>query len=301
MLLACCAILMFIVQTLSLKQARNAGGDEDRGSMYKLSAAYTFIITIAFGMFWLTTGEAAVHTATVVIGIGYGIVFFLTMLFYSYAMSTGPLSYAAFYFSASLLLPVIASVVLWNDPLTIMKSVGIILFIVSFYFINVFGNKGQSSSGTKWLVYCFLAFVFNGSLPIVMKWQQLELDGQELIPFMTVGFGSAFLYSVIGWLIVGRLQRRTQSIRSAVSTSAGRRPRLLFLYIVSIAAATGIGNAIMTYLSGRMSGLLLFPLVNGSMIVLLTMLSAWLYKEKLSRGGIIGIAIGLIAIILVNR
>ncbi|MGO4181068.1 hypothetical protein AB4Z17_07790 [Paenibacillus sp. TAF43_2] len=293
-LLAFCAVLMFIIQTLALKQMRSTNNNEGLSSFFKRSSAYTAIIAIGFFVSWLMSDLNGIHTATLVLGVFYGLVFVLTVLFYSCAMNTGPLSYSAFYFSASLLLPVVASVVLWNEPMTGMKFMGIALFILSFYFINVYGSKGQEAAGLKWLVYCLLAFILNGTLPIIMKWQQTLLAGHELIPFMCVGFGSAFLFSLIGILFTGGFQRQSKAIPTA------RELRILTLYIVAIAGSTGTGNAIITYLSGRMSGLHLFPLVNGSMIVLLTILSAVLFKEKMSRGGIIGIGIGLLAIVFVN-
>ncbi len=42
--------------------------------------------------------------------------------------------------------------------------------------------------------------------------------------------------------------------------------------IVCIGAATGIGNALVAYLTSRWPGALLFPFVNGTMIVLLTVI-----------------------------
>jgi multidrug transporter EmrE-like cation transporter len=56
----------------------------------------------------------------------------------------------------------------------------------------------------------------------------------------------------------------------------------------------------MTYLSGRLPGAYLYPFVNGSMIVLLTLASAVVFKEKLTKGGTIGILTGILAIVAVN-
>jgi len=100
-LLAFCAVQMFTIQTLAIKYIRGTGGNEGFGSFFKLSAAYTTILAISFIISWLMADSPAIHKATHILGAFYGLVFVLTVFFYSYAMNTGPLSYSTFYFSAS--------------------------------------------------------------------------------------------------------------------------------------------------------------------------------------------------------
>ncbi|MGM1047801.1 MAG: hypothetical protein ACQEXX_16900 [Bacillota bacterium] len=56
----------------------------------------------------------------------------------------------------------------------------------------------------------------------------------------------------------------------------------------------------MTFLSGVVPSSYLFPLVQGSIIVSITLCSMLLFREKLSTFGKIGIMLGVFAIIIIN-
>lgn len=218
-------------------------------------------------------------------------------------MSMGPLSYSSFYFSASLMVPVVASLTLWGEPASPFKLAGLALFLLSFYFIQVLGARpqaAQAKADIRWLVYCLLAFLFNGLLPIVAKLHQLEMNGQEAPELMLIGFSSACVCALTAWVALGRRAELQHRPEAALGAPIRRVSWSAIGLIACIGAATGIGNALVAYLTSRLPGALLFPFVNGTMIVLLTLASAWLFREKLSRGGLLGIGTGLLAMIAVN-
>ncbi|CAH0122750.1 MULTISPECIES: hypothetical protein [unclassified Paenibacillus] len=290
LLLAVFAIVMFIVQTLSLKQCRLPEGRR-YAALCTLNTFYTGLIAAAFALWWLFAGAPPFAPLTLALGSVYGFVFTLAMFSYAGAMNTGPLSYSAFYFSASLMIPVIASMLFWGETATPAKWAGIFLFLLSFYFVNVYGAGTNRKGGVQWIVFCLLAFLLNGLLPVAAKVHQTALQGREVPQFMFAGFAAACLCSLIGMAVFRSLKHKETGI-AVMRQSA--------VFAVSLAVSTGLGNAAVTYLSGRMPGIYLFPLVNGSMVVMLTLLSAILFKEKLTSGGIAGIATGLCAIVAIN-
>lgn len=293
---AIAAAVMFVLQSLCLKRLPDP---QNNRASFGLIAAYCSLIAIGLWVWSLFTAEMTASTMTWLLGSLYGVVFTSTMFCYTRAMNTGPLSYSSFYFSASLMVPVLASMTIWQEKAGIMRWIGLILFLLSFYFIQIYGKHRENAGKTdkRWLAYCLLAFLFNGLIPVVAKTHQLLMGGREAAELTLVGFTVAALCSLLGWLVCGGYS----GIRSL-----GESSRIIpvhwqsTLLIIGVALTTGIGNALMNVLSGRLPGAYLYPLVNGSMIILLTFASAYFFKEKVTRGGAAGIATGILAIIAVN-
>lgn len=297
MLLAAIAAILFVLQSLCLKRLPDP---QSNRALFGLIAAYCSLIAIGLWVWSLFTAEMAISTMTWLLGSLYGVVFTSTMFCYTRAMNTGPLSYSSFYFSASLMVPVLASMTLWQEKAGATRWIGLILFILSFYFIQIYGKDQKNTGKTekRWLVYCLLAFLFNGLIPVVAKTHQSLMDGHEAAELTLVGFAVAALCSLLGWTLYGGgYSRIRNSAESCKKNPVHWRSMLL---IIGVALSTGLGNALMNDLSGKLPGAYLYPLVNGSMIVLLTFLSAIFFKEKLTRGGAIGIVTGILAIIAVN-
>jgi len=304
-LLALLAALLFVVQTLALKKLPAPGSAR---APFGVIAAYSAPIAVGL-LFWRAFADApGISAETWGYGASYGIVFVLTMFFYSRAMNAGPLSYSSFYFSVSLMVPVVASMTFWGEGAGPFKLAGLGLFLLSFYFIQVLGPGSRRESAgrrsdKRWLLYCAMAFLFNGLLPVVAKLHQSALSGSEAPELMLVGFSSAAVCAFAVWAALGLPgsgsrggKRGAEKAAVAPEPDGGRIDWRAAGWIAVVGAATGTGNALVTHLTSRLPGAFLFPFVNGSMIVLLTLASALLYREKLSRGGLAGIATGILAI-----
>nr|WP_255807640.1 EamA family transporter [Cohnella mopanensis] len=293
-MLAAFAALMFVIQTLCLKKLPELRSNR---AMFGLIAAYSSLIALGLLLWWVIGGAPAISSGTWLFGCLYGGVFTSTMFFYTRAMNTGPLSYSSFYFSVSLMVPVVASMTLWHEAAGPAKLTGLALFLLSFYFIQIYGRQRGNTvqqAGKRWFVYCLLAFLFNGLIPVLAKAHQSMLDGRESTELTLVGFSAALVCSLLGWIGSGRLRQSEASFdRIPFSRSS-------VIFILGVGLSTGAGNALMNDLSGRLPGAYLYPFVNGSMIVLLTLISAFVFKEKLSKGGVLGIATGIAAIVAVN-
>jgi len=72
------------------------------------------------------------------------------------------------------------------------------------------------------------------------------------------------------------------------------------LPIVLVGLSSLSGNFLLIYLAGRTSASYLFPLVQGSIIVGVTLISVLFFKEKLSLQGKIGLLTGIAAIVIIN-
>lgn len=295
-LLILITIMLFSAQTLSMKLIK-AGPLRERLLIY---AGFTFIASAGMLLFSLFQPEARqISTETLMFGILFGLGFMLTIIFYNLAISSGPLSYTAFYFSASMLIPTVTGIIAFNEALSVTAIAAVVLFLAAFYFINVNPNpkSDNTKKGDKWLLYCLLTFLFNGLLAVIQKFHQHQMDGTQSSGLMFVGFCSAFVFYILAYTVQYATGKKQASL-SMTGESAVLRYNILPM--VLLAATSLIGNIIMTFLSGVVPSSYLFPLVQGSVIVSITVCSMLFFRERLTTYGKIGITLGVLAIIIIN-
>ena len=221
-----CTIILFVLQTLSMKLQHA----EHLPQKLLVNCAFSLLAAAGMGAGRLAVPDMfTVSPATLRHGIAFGVLFALTILFYNLAIASGPLSYTTFYFSASMLVPAFAGVLLFGEALTFTLAAAVALFLAAFWCLNV--APGRLPAGAA--------------------------DGAALL---------------------------RQNALAAVLLAGG---------------SVG-GNLLLTWLAGRVDASYLFPLVQGSIIVGVTLCSVLLFREKLSARGRLGILLGVAAIAVIN-
>lgn len=285
-LLILLTISLFVLQTLALKLVRT----KQLSEKLLTNCAFTFLAAAALGILAIFFPQLRTFSApTILCGIAFGVLFALTILFYLSAISCGPLSYTSFYLSASMLLPAGAGILFFREKLSVTLLIAICFFLAAFYCLNVTGE--DKSAGRKWQLFCFLTFLCNGSSGIVQKTHQYLSSGSEAAGLMLVGFSAATLCYGIAFLWA----RKTEG------TPADTWPlKQNLLPICLLAIASLGGNLLLTFLAGHLDGSYLFPLVQGSIILGVTLCSVLFFHERLTLRGKLGILAGTIGIILIN-
>ncbi|MGZ9586598.1 hypothetical protein [Paenibacillus marinisediminis] len=294
-LLIAMTILLFAAQTLSMKLIR---ADNLRQRLL-INTGFTLIASSGLLLYSLFQPKVLlISSDTLLLGIMFGLVFTLTIIFYNLAISIGPLSYTAFYFSASMIIPALTGIIAFDEPLKVTVIAAIMLFLAAFYFINVNPDtRSGNKTSQKWKIYCLLTFLCNGSLAVIQKVHQYKMEGTQSDGLMLVGFCSAFVFYAIAYGVMCMVRNAKMSMSLVGEVTLLRNN---ILPMVLLAATSLIGNLIMTYLSGFVPSSYLFPLVQGSILVSITLCSVLIFREHLSRVGRIGLTLGLAAIVIIN-
>ena len=274
-----CTIILFVLQTLSMKLQHA----EHLPQKLLVNCAFSLLAAAAMGAGRLAVPNMfTVSPATLRHGIAFGVLFALTILFYNLAIASGPLSYTTFYFSASMLVPAFAGVLLFGEALTFTLAAAVALFLAAFWCLNV-APGGAQKPEPRWLALCALTFLCNGLCAVVQKSQQNATGGAEAAGLMLVGFCTAAACYALAYLAL-----------------RGRLPAGAADGAVLLAGGSVGGNLLLTWLAGRVDASYLFPLVQGSIIVGVTLCSVLLFREKLSARGRLGILLGVAAIAVIN-
>ena len=294
-LLVACIVFM-AMQTFSLRYLKA----ENIRQNLLANGLFSALIAIAFVAFVAVKGMA-VSATTILFGSLFGFGFIATVSVYYYAMQSGPLSYTTFFFSASMIVPVIIGLFAWNESLKLTQGVGIAMFMAAFYCISVLGGEKGGKVNMRWIILCFATWLLNGLIGVVAKQQQITMQGTEYVQMMMMSFVSATVFALVAAaaFFVMDAKKEKKAVGALVKTDMslmweGKIP------LLGAALGSGMANVIITYLASRLPSGYLYPITLGSVVVLVSLFSILVLKEKPSKPGLIGILIGLVAIVVTN-
>ena len=186
----------------------------------------------------------------------------------------------------SVVLPTLAGVVLFSEKLNFVATMGIVLALVAL--VLVVGGKNATNKDIKinWLLPV-LIFFGTGTGDILMKLTEQQNTRDDM------GFMIAFIYFIamlFGFLVVAFDLIRSKSKWQWKNAIGG-----ITLGVINFFSTFCVYNAMRCF-----DNVVLFPVYNIG-VVCLTALTGWLlFKEKLTWKNYMGLAIAILAVILIT-
>ena len=186
----------------------------------------------------------------------------------------------------SVVLPTLAGVVLFSEKLNFVATMGIVLALVAL--VLVVGGKNTTNKDIKinWLLPV-LIFFGTGTGDILMKLTEQQNSSDDM------GFMIAFIYFIamlFGFLVVAFDLIRSKSKWQWKNAIGG-----ITLGVINFFSTFCVYNAMRCF-----DNVVLFPVYNIG-VVCLTALTGWLlFKEKLTWKNYMGLAIAILAVILIT-
>ena len=210
------------------------------------------------------------------------------------AMRLGPVSYTMMFASFSTVVTALSGVLFFNESITPLKGIGILLMLVSLVFA-VEREKDKKKGGLAWLLLCIAVFLGTGGIGLMQKVHQTSPYKNELDIFLVL----AFIVTAAVALVAVLISRRGKAEEAALFRGLSRG-RLIFLLAVMLGGGVcvAINNKLNLFLSGVMETSVFFPIANGGAVALSTMAAFFLFKERLSLRRWIGLLIGVLSVIL---
>lgn len=227
---------------------------------------------------------------TILMGLGFGLITALSAIFDMKALECGPLSYTKVIVYCSMVLPSLSGAVFYGEEINTFQYVGIILMVLSFI-LAVDKRNDSTKANLKWFIYCILAFVLYGSIGIMQKVHQTSVYKEEISIFLLIAFAFSTIFS---WSMTVFWEKKERS--SITLLKKGKR---LSFALISLVCGVGIAfcNHYNMYLSGVIDAIILFPVLNGGAMILVTASGLIIWKEKLTKKQTIGLIIGVISMI----
>lgn len=236
---------------------------------------------------------AAVSPVTVGYSVIYGLLLIASQWMYTFAMKLGLTSVCSLIYSFGFIFPTISGVLFWNETFTGSDLLGVIL-VLAVILLTFRGDAEGVESGkkTQFLLAILTAMTASGGLGILQKVQQsTEEAATETSAFLILAFALAFTASGSVYLF-----RRSR----AAETGDRKTVIVGMLWPVFAGLCFGGANLLNTVLAGRMKSAVFFPLLNILTILLCTVCGILLFREKLTVKTVIGLILGMVAVVVLS-
>lgn len=287
-LLILCTVLLLVIQTLCFKEFTRTYM-KNVASYFIFNFLFFCVVVVIFFATGIST--SGFDLSTVVLGALFGVVFIITIFCYMKAMETGPLSFTILFSSFGIMIPVFIGLIFWNEPINIVQIMGLILLFTTFYLGSGSSKGKKQKMNMKWLVFCMINFLGNGIGMTITKWHQILLPGIEIKEYLVMSFGTAALLSLAMFVYY-------HYVKKEVIVHL-KRVHLVYI-ILATGIVTAFGNQLFVFLASRIPGVIQFPAINGGIVILSTIASCFIFKDKLTRNVVIGMSLGIVALVLIS-
>lgn len=212
-----------------------------------------------------------------------GVFFFLSFYLYQRSVRESGASLSGAFGKMGILIPMILSVIIWNEMPGLIQWIGIALALLSILLVNLPSKRERK---TFHIDLIFL-FIFGGMAEFFNKiFQKYAADSSDKNLFLFFVFFSAFVISLIFSFI--KKNRKQFAPKDFFTGLAVGVPNLFssFFLIMSL---------------DHLKTAVVFPIYSAGSITLITLASTFFFKEKLKTKEILSIIVTIIALILVNR
>lgn len=220
------------------------------------------------------------------------------------AVELGSVSISSLFYSCGFMLPTLFGSIYYQEEINALHIVGLVLIIVSFV------CSAKKEEGKKfnfaWLIAALGGLLFSGMVGIMQKLFTNECVEYKLDNFLCVAFMLIIAISAVAmffaWLYNRKKQGQVQpqpqdKVDCKVKTSVLVKQ---YIFTVLLGVVMGLVNKTNTFLSGVLPSVLVFPIINGGVILTTTICSMLIFKEKLTLMQKIGLVIGILGIISIT-
>ena len=222
----------------------------------------------------------------VINAILYAVGFYLTFL----AFKIGPYGLTRLILNFALMMPIAYGIFFINEPTTPLTYIGIVMILVAMPLINYAkrddtAEDDSSKPSVKWLIYILISTVANGFISILTRMQQIRFENSCSNEFQMISIGGSFVILAIISLITEK-ETLKNSIKSDLIYGAGAG---LFV---------GAKNIIILFIYLFLPISVVSPMNAGVSMALSFIVSLLVYRERYSARQMIGVLLGVAAIVI---
>lgn len=289
---------IFLIIILLLRVPQNFSSKKTSGLVtnsqsYFLYGTYSYTLAglIAFVML-LFDGMSGFSLPAVGIS-ALGAVSLAVSLFCSIeALKSGVMVLAAMAGSAGLLLPCIAGIFMFNEPMKPMQFIGIALLIFSGWLLIGYSKEQTGSFTPRTLLLLIGSMLSNGSVMLAQKMFSKYLPDTSVSIFSFLTFGLIGIGMFIG-LVPSLLSQSGRAKIAAV-------PKPVFLYGTISSIILLAINQLATLAGRNVPSAIMFPINDGGATIITAITAAVFFKEKLTVRSVCGLILGIGSLIVIN-
>ena len=224
----------------------------------------------------------------------------LFQVFYSMALSEGPVSITILIINFAVVVPTFASAVVFNDEIYYSQLLGIVCLLISFPLSVKEGGEGQKKANKKWLILTILTLVFD-SLAMTMQKMFSITESFKTYDSRASNTFLVFIYAFGAVIALGIYLCKRLFGNKAYG--ANKHTFKFGWSILLFAIAMGLDLAIYQkfYMTAniKFDGFF-FPTFMGIQAISMTTIGIILFGDKLNKRQWVGVLFGIGAVVLLN-
>lgn len=247
-------------------------------------AIYAFGAVITAIFVFARPGTAVFSGYLPYLAVLFGVSGSLGFLFFVKALESGHYGFTTALLQVSSLFGAVFSVLFYNEPFGILEFAGIACIFAGIFLINFFGLSLKSeakSAWVKWIVLVSLCIVLNG-IATITQLVAAKTEGSDFFSFLLVFY------------IVGAICLTLTNVKKI------KFGRAELIFGSSAAVSSMFGNLLSLVTLSILPGVIVFPISPGGLIIANTLLSLFVFKEKISLTGYMGISACAVGIMVLS-
>ena len=190
----------------------------------------------------------------------------------------------------STLIPLIGSKILFNENIKIFQWFGMIVLFIAVVLMCSY-NTTKTNISLWSLLLLLVCGVANGISDFSQKLFIKQVENGSIAVFNFYSYLFALMVLLLAFLFTPK---------KIYESSAKHNIKNIFLYIVIMAVCLFSTSFFRTLAAQYLDAVLLYPLSQGCSLILSSLMSVFLFKEKLNLKAIIGIITAFIGLIIIN-
>ena len=240
--------------------------------------------------FWFTANVFSVSGYSLCMALIFSVISALANYCTLVSFAIGPMSVASLLvYMGGMLIPSVFGAVYYKQPVTAFQIFGFLLMITSLFFI--IKPVRDKSISLKWGVHCVGSFISWGLVGVCQQIHQNSVYADEINEFLFWSFAVMTVIFATVYLLSGRKLKIKGGYKLKSSAS---------LFVLASGLLIAVVYRINLYLSGKMPGVVFFPIVNGGVLLLSEITALIFFKENIGKKGKIGILCGIAAVCLLG-
>lgn len=276
------AILLSVMNACILKKYGEINKKNYSPFLFNAGVSIVWII-ILFTLFLFV--DSRISLGAIVYGVVYGVILFAFLLFKTQSMANGPVSLSTLIGSCAFVIATGFGVFYANEKVSTIQLIGMLMLLISLIMCVNPQRSGEKLTG-KWFFYCFGFFLAGGLVGVLYKlFGNSPFSFDVEIMLLTAAIVSSLLFSIVG-------------IVQAKSFSKIKPDKTILIFMLLSGIASCLYIRMNLSLSNIIPSIVFFPVSNGGMVILSTVIGRIVFKEKLNTLQLCGIAIGCIAVVI---
>ncbi|MAE67109.1 MAG: hypothetical protein CMJ18_22850 [Phycisphaeraceae bacterium] len=239
-------------------------------------------LSAALAIFLAVRGQLALTGGIAMVGVVAGCVFICSMTIMTRSLERANVAVVLTAFRMAIVVPIVAGVLIWSEPVGSLQLLGLLLAIVGLFLITRGAKTTKGKGVTLPLLVVAGVFLAQGASHTCLRWvRHAGLDEQKLNVLLVIGLTAGGLGAVLAGASGIRPCRKDLLVGAGIG---------LFNLIALFAVLSALG---------RFDAAVFFPTIACVTVVLDSASAHFFWKERLGTTAWIGVAIAVLAVILV--